>query len=206
MVPDSPKDNRTENQNIIILPPAKNGFVEEINNNGDGDSSNKRSLLLRIISLAPGIRYRDLLRMTTFNNGTLTHHLSILEKNSIIKVNRAESSNITRYYPVSIPSEETLTYGFLKMKTTRQIILYLYKNKTKTFSEIVEHINKSPSTTSWTLKRLYESKIIIKRKKEGNSIEFYLKNPSIVEKILSKDNNNFLDRSVDSYLSIIDQL
>lgn len=182
-------------------------LINKDNNNMKDNNAkkNKRSLLLKIISLAPGIRYRDLLRMTALNNGTLTHHLSTLEKNSIIKVIRSENSNITRYYPASTPTEETLIHGFLKIKTSKEIILYLYKNKTRTFTDIVTHINKAPSTTSWNLKRLYDSNIVIK--KRGNDLlEFSLKNPKMVEKIIENNNNTLLDRSVDSYTTIIDQL
>lgn len=183
-------------------------LINKDNNNSIRDNNpkkNKRSLLLKIISLAPGIRYRDLLRMTALNNGTLTHHLSTLEKNSIIKVIRSKNSNITRYYPASTPTEETLIHGFLKIKTSKEIILYLYKNKTRTFTDIVTHIDKAPSTTSWNLKRLYDSNIVIK-KRVNDLLEFSLKNPKMVEKIIENNNNTLLDRSVDSYTTIIDQL
>ena len=63
----------------------------DVESNGDN-----RSTILRIINSFPGIRYRDILRITNLNNGTLSHHLSILEKRSIIKIGRTENSNITR--------------------------------------------------------------------------------------------------------------
>ena len=58
------------------------GKLEKIK---DKDKVDKRKLLLKIIDLSPGIRYRELLRITNLNNGTLSHHLSTLEKSSIIK-------------------------------------------------------------------------------------------------------------------------
>ena len=54
------------------------------------------------------------------------------------------------------------------MGTTKMIILKLLDQKTCTFNEISVHINKAPSTTSWNLKRLLDSEIII-RKKNGLS-------------------------------------
>ncbi|HKR74227.1 MAG TPA: winged helix-turn-helix transcriptional regulator, partial [Candidatus Nitrosocosmicus sp.] len=51
----------------------------EISANG-----NNRGTILKIINSFPGIRYRDILRLTKLNNGTLSHHLSTLEKRSII--------------------------------------------------------------------------------------------------------------------------
>ena len=81
------------------------------------------------------------MRITNLNNGTLTHHLSALEKRSIIKVLRSENSNITRYYPVSIPTEEAIILGFLKIKTTKEIITKLLEKKSCTFNELVLHVN-----------------------------------------------------------------
>jgi predicted transcriptional regulator len=48
----------------------------------------KRIIVFSIIDKNPGIRYRELLRLTGFNNGTLTHHLGILEKIKAIQVYR----------------------------------------------------------------------------------------------------------------------
>jgi predicted transcriptional regulator len=171
----------------------------------DKDRVDKKKLLLKIIDLSPGIRYRELLRLTNLNNGTLTHHLSTLEKCSIIKVLRAENSNITRYYSASIPTEETIILGFLKIKTTKELIVKLLEKKSCTFNELVLHINKAPSTTSWNIKRLLDSDVII-RKRGLECSEYYLKNPKEIEKLLQKTNTTLLDRSVDNYTSLIEDL
>lgn len=164
----------------------------------------KKKLLLKIIDLSPGIRYRELLRITNLNNGTLSHHLSTLEKCSNIKVLRSENSNITRYYPSSIPTEETIILGFLKIKTIKELILKLLEKKSCTFNELVLHINKAPSTTSWNIKRLLDSGVVI-RKRGTDCSEYSLKNPKEVEKLL-KVNIGLIDRSVDNYTSLIEDL
>jgi predicted transcriptional regulator len=177
---------------------------EELTNKVDY-KTDKKYLLLNIISLIPGIRYRDLLRITNLTNGTLSYHLSTLEKNSIIRVIRLENSNITRYFPHSTQTEDIVSLGYLKMKTSRQILMFLYTKKKSSFGEIVSHIGKAPSTTSWNLKRLDEANIIVRRKTNEGS-EFLLKNPKLIEKLLQKTNNSLLDRAVDSYTSLIDEL
>jgi predicted transcriptional regulator len=169
------------------------------------DNSDKKMLLLKIIDLLPGIRYRELLRLTNLNNGTLSHHLSSLEKGSTIKVMRPENSNITRYYPASTPTEETIILGYLKIKTTKEIIIKLLERKCCTFNELVSHVNKAPSTTSWNLKRLLDSEVIIRRRGIELS-EYLLKNPIEVEELLKKTNVTLLDRSVDNYGSLIEEL
>jgi predicted transcriptional regulator len=171
----------------------------------ENKKSDKKKLILKIIDLSPGIRYRELLRLTNLNNGTLSHHISILEKRSNIKVSRTENSNITRYYPASFPNEETIILGFLKIKTTKEIITKLLEKKSCTFNELVDHINKAPSTTSWNLKRLLDSDVV-KRKRGIESSEYSLKNSNQVETLLKKVNVNLLDSSADTYTSLIDDL
>ena len=165
----------------------------------------KRHLIFNIISHIPGIRYRELLRITKFNNGTLSYHLLTLEKNLMIKVLRPEKGNITRYYPYLTPVEEALTLGYLRIKTSRQILMLLYSKRKTSFSYIVNHIKKAPSTTSWNLKRLLESDIVVK-KKRNESFELSLKNPKLVEKLVNKPSDTLLDRSVDNYISLINNL
>jgi predicted transcriptional regulator len=173
----------------------------EINSNG-----NNRGKILKIINSFPGIRYRDILRLTNLNNGTLSHHLSILEKRSIIKIGKTENSNITRYFPASTPSDETLILSYLKIKTTKGIILKLLNTQDgASFNEIVNHIKKAPSTTSWNLKRLVDSKIVVRKKGKEFSL-FFLLNKERVEKLVGENNKTLLDRSIDNYISIIDEL
>lgn len=167
--------------------------------------SSNRITILKIINSFPGIRYRDILRLTNLNNGTISHHLSALEKCSVIKISRTENSNITRYYPASTPSDETLILNFLKIKTTKSIIQMLQDAEEATFGEIAEHIHKAPSTTSWNLKRLMDSKIVGRKRGENVSL-FFLFNKDLVKKLIAENNKTLLDRSIDNYISIIDEL
>ena len=57
-------------------------------------------MLLTHIDNMPGIRYRELLRLTGLSNGVLAHHLSRLEKSSQIRVDRQKENRTTRYYSI----------------------------------------------------------------------------------------------------------
>ncbi len=177
-------------------------FYKDTQISANGDN---RGTILKIINSFPGIRYRDILRLTNLNNGTLSHHLSTLEKRSIIKIGRTENSNITRYYPASTPPDETLILNYLKIKTTKGIILMLEEVDGASFSEIVNHIKKAPSTTSWNLKRLLDSNIVGRKRGENVSL-FFLYNKELVKKLVAENNKSLLDRSIDNYISIIDEL
>jgi predicted transcriptional regulator len=73
---------------------------EELNNDNQGK-------LVRYINENPGIRYRELLRLTCIANAVLTYHLAVLKKLHQIKVDRSKKSKIMRYYPINIPIEES---------------------------------------------------------------------------------------------------
>jgi predicted transcriptional regulator len=176
---------------------------------GDSETEtngSNRSIILKIINSFPGIRYRDILRITNLNNGTLSHHLAILEKRSTIKVSRTENSNITRYFPASTTSDESLILNYTKIKTTKSIIMMLIDTDGEvSFADILKHINKAPSTTSWNLKRLVDSNVVGRKRGKEVSL-YYLLNKELVKKLVSQDNKTLLDRSIDNYISIIDEL
>ena len=121
-------------------------------------NKNKSEILKHIVK-NPGVRYRELLRLTGLANGVLSYHLKILEESRRIKVDR-KGIRMTRYYPKNIKTKEFHIIAFTRNSTSRQIIQLLLKQGHSTFKDIVKHTNKVPSTISWHLKRLENVKII----------------------------------------------
>src|ERR687885_1154521 len=116
--------------------------------------------LIKYINAQPGIRYRELLRLSGLSNGVLTYHIANLEKSGRIIADRSINNKITRYYPNNIPIEETDIIGHIRNNAARQIILFILEHDSCTFNEIIEYTKKAPSTISWHLKRLKDSGII----------------------------------------------
>jgi predicted transcriptional regulator len=171
---------------------------EELNNN--------QSKLVQYINENPGIRYRELLRLTSLANGVLTYHLSVLEKSHQIKVDRNKNSKITRYYPINIPSEESEILGCIRGNVIRQIILSILEHDLCTFDEIVEHTKKAPSTISWYLKRLKAAAIISVQYGHGEYQQLYkLTNRDIVAEILYKYKESFVDKVVNNYTEMVEE-
>src|SRR6478609_1073446 len=73
------------------------------------------------------------------------------------------------------------------------------------YKELVLHVNKAPSTTSWNIKRLMDSDVIIRKRGDG-CLEYSLKNSKKVEELYRKANTSLLDRSIDNYTSLIEDL
>jgi len=78
---------------------------------------------MNIVERNPGIRYRELLRLTNLSNGVLTYHLTELAGSNFINVDRKRG--VTRYYSVQISSEETRIISHIKNRVSRNILLLL---------------------------------------------------------------------------------
>lgn len=159
-------------------------------------------LLLAHIAREPGIRYRELLRLTGLANGVLTYHLSSLEKSSMIRVDR--QSGATRYYPLNVPEGESHVLGFVRHGPVREIISFILASDSCTFAELVGHTGKAPSTVSSHLKRLKEAGIV--RVRYGEYQLYSLANRDLVADVLSRYRATYADRVVDNYVEMLDEL
>jgi predicted transcriptional regulator len=139
------------------------------------------------------------------SNGVLAYHLSILEKSSQIRVDRQRENRTTRYYSISIPTQESDILRQLRNNVPRQIIKFMLGHDLCTFNEIVEHLNKASSTVSWHLKRLKEGGII--SVKYGGEYQMYqIISPDLVYDVLYKYKESFADAVVNNYAQMIEEL
>ena len=179
-------------------------LLHRVNSTNECADPTKRTLLEHI-EYTPGIRHRELLRKSKFSNGVLTYHISALEKLNMINVDRQKNNKTTRYYTVDIPEEEAKIIGYVRNSVNRTIIKYILDNEFCTFNEIRDHIKKAPSTMSWHLKRINDAGIILII--QGMHCNLYrIFDTEMVEKILHKYKDSFMDRIVDNYTDIIDEL
>src|SRR5919197_5731380 len=143
-----------QHQHLVLVFFDSNGELEE------DRLSEVHNKLIRYINGQPGIRYRELLRLSGLSNGVLSYHITNLEKSRHIIADRNTNNKITRYYPNNIPIEETGIIRHIRNNAARQIILFILDHDSCTFNEIIEYTKKAPSTISWHLKRLRDSGII----------------------------------------------
>ena len=164
-----------------------------------------KEILLTQINNLPGIRFRQLLRLTGLSNGVLAYHLKILENSSQIRVVRQIENKITRYYPINISIEESDILGQIRNNVSRQIIKFILDHDLCTFNEIVEHLGKAQSTASWHLKRLKESRIVWVRYGEEHQL-YQINKRDLVSSVLYKYKENTVDAAVNNYTEIVGEL
>ena len=161
-----------------------------------------KTILLEHIEENPGIRYRELLRMTGLANGVLTYHIAALEKAGAVKVDR--QARMTRYYPVNTPDNEYAVLKFVRHEPIRQIVLFMLDHDACTFNEIVDHTKKAPSTVSSHLKRLKQVGFVSVR--YGEYQLYHIADGALVAEVLSKYKASFADRVVDNYVEMVEEL
>lgn len=162
-----------------------------------------QSKLLKHIDEYPGIRYRELSRLTDLVNGVLTYHLSLLERSNHIRVNRSKAKT-TRYYPINITPEESEVIGYIRNEPVRRIISFILEHNICTFNEIIDYTNKAPSTISWHLKKLKDAGIISVQ--YGQYQLYRVTNREVVAEILYKYRQSFVEQVVDNYTEIMEEL
>ena len=165
--------------------------------------ANTQILLMKQIEQTPGIRYRELLRLTGLVNGVLTYHLAALERANVIKVIR--ESRMTRYYPVSVSDQESAILKFIRREPIRQILLFVLEHDMCTFNEIVDHTQKAPSTVSSHLMRLRDAGVILIRHGENHQL-YRVAESELVAEVLSKYTTSFVDKVVDNYTEMLEEL
>jgi predicted transcriptional regulator len=160
--------------------------------------------IVKCVNEIPGIRYRELLRITGISDGVLSYHLNLLDNSGKIRVNRV-NNRVTRYFSYDVSLHETYVIGLLRQETSRKIIMYILEKGTCGFNDIIIHTRKVPSTISWHMARLKAANIVKVRKQyEFNYYEIGM-DRLILQDLLSKYKSNFTEKIVDDYIDMINE-
>ena len=160
--------------------------------------------IVKCVNEIPGIRYRELLRITGISNGVLSYHLNLLDNSGKIRVNRL-NNRVTRYFSYDVSLHETYVIGLLRQETSRKIIMYILEKGTCGFNDIIIHTRKVPSTISWHMARLKAANIVKVRKQyEFNFYEIGM-DRLILQDLLSKYKSSFTEKIVDDYIDMINE-
>lgn len=170
-----------------------------------------RKRIYEIIETSPGLHFREIQRRSSLAVGSLQYHLDYLQKHHIIRTQT--EGKFVRYYAVRGPSVETHPQAqvgqnmmaYLRHASTRKIIIFLLTEKRANNERIAEHIQLSPSTTSWHLDKLVEADILV-RQREGRKTFFALTNPESARHLLVNFKQSFFDQAVDNFVELTMEL
>ena len=160
-------------------------------------------LILKTIEKNPGIRYREIMGELGLKNGTLSHHLQKLEKQSVLRVER--TPRVARFYTLSVNETEIPIIKRLRQETPRRILRLLLDLDEVNFSEMFLRIKRSPGTTSRYVTELVDDGIVKDRFEKGKRF-FSLPEKYTVSKLISKYHPDLMDKTTENYSDIIESL
>ena len=163
----------------------------------------RTELIFKTIEKNPGIGFCDLMRLLNLKNGVLSHHLSKLEKQAVLRIERAP--RVSRFYSLDITESEIPIAKRLRQETTRRILQLLLENEKINFSTIFKIIKKSPGTTSFYATQLVQDGII-KDKFEHGKRFFSIVDRETVSNLISKYHPDLIERATDNFADVIASL
>jgi predicted transcriptional regulator len=160
----------------------------------------RNTQLQQIIDQHPGIQFREIMRSSGLKNGVLSHYLSKLEKNGIIKVVRGTRQ--TRFYPPRISEDESKAIKALRRQTPRDLLLALIKQDGLEFTELVNEVGKSPSTVSLYLSQLVQDELV-EIKLEHLRKKYYIKTRKVIDQLIEDYRPSLLEKPTSGFEDII---
>jgi predicted transcriptional regulator len=120
-----------------------------------------RTRIESIIQSQPGIRYRELVRMTKLAHGTLSHNIKMLERQRRIRIRRDKGS--THIFPKSYDDKLCIAIVYTRHPTTMAIIALLLAANECNCHQIKKAVMRSSSTVCDHLKRLSLAGLVSRR-------------------------------------------
>lgn len=161
--------------------------------------TNRNLQVQQIIEQNPGIQFREIMRISGLKNGVLSHYLGKLEKSGVIKVERGQRQ--TRFYSPKITEDESKVIKALRRQTPRDLLLALVQNDGLEFSQLVNEVDKSPSTVSLYLTQLVEDDLIT-TKLVSLKKKYYLQARDLIDKFIEDYKPNLLEKSSSEFEDI----
>ena len=118
-----------------------------------------RRKIYEIVTQCAGCHFREIQRAAKLSFGSVSYHLSYLRKHNLIREEK-DGKNV-RYFPLDISGEQKKLLTLLRQRSLRNILLFIFSNEGCSHQKIVSSVKLSPSTTTWHLKKLIFSFILV---------------------------------------------
>lgn len=148
----------------------------------------------------PGVHLRELERITSLPLGVVRYHLDRLQREELIF--SKEDRYFKRFFPKGrIPNVPTETFAALRQESLRRIVLYLLTNPGSTHANMMGAMGMPASTLSTYLSILL-GKNMVRRERVGKENHYSVVDEEGVVKVLMVYRPSFLDKLVDSAISL----
>jgi DNA-binding MarR family transcriptional regulator len=132
-----------------------------------------RGQIYGYIKTNPGVHYNQIRRGMGIKNGTLSYHLSVLEKTELIK-SRREGLKYRAFYPTGMKFPQNERFRLTELQIS--ILDIIKENEGLNQKEIAKKLDKKPQTINYNIKVL-EQADLIEVVKRGRKTVCYHKEP-----------------------------
>ncbi len=160
----------------------------------------RRKMIFQQISKYPGTYLREMEKALSLSLGDLQYHLQQLEKANLIS--SYDDGRRKRYFvktEVSYADREILS--FIKIRTLRQIIIFLLLHPDSSFKEILAEFHFTQGALSFHLKKLLRVNIITKAKREHETI-YRITDENTISQVLITYQSGIADEAVSGFIDI----
>ena len=160
----------------------------------------RRRTIFEHISRFPGTYLREMERTLTLSVGDLQYHLHRLEKANLISAH--EEGRRKRYFvndEVRYIDREILSQ--VRMKTPRRIIIFLLLNPDSCFKDILAEFNFTKGALSFHLKRLLKAGLLVKGKRERETI-YKVADEERISQLLISYRSSMMDDTLDGFIDL----
>ena len=164
----------------------------------DGESGDRRTILLSLIRDEPGLTTVEIIRSTGFARGVVRHHLRTLTESSeivILQNGRLQHHFITG----TLTPDDQSNLALLRQGTVRRILLSIALEPIIDFSTLHTRLDVAASTLSEICTRLTRLGLI-NREVRGRMTYFRVHDPKMLHSLLMRIEGGLLDRMVDRFL------
>jgi len=165
---------------------------------------NSRRRIFEQVSKNPGTYLREMEAALGFSVGDLQYHLGQLEKAGLLY---AHDDGRRKGYFVATEVQyfDRQAISTIRMRTPRRIILFLLINPDATFQQILGEFRFTKGALSFQLKRLTGSGMVLKGKKERESI-YKVTDPDKVRNLLVTYQASIADDVLDNVVDILTRI
>ena len=166
-------------------------------------TSQRSMLLLDTIQKNPGVKFREIMRLTGLKNGVVSHYLGKLEKSGNIKAIREPRQ--TRFYLPKFTEQEQKVIKALRRQTPRELLLALIKQDGLKFSQLVKEVKKSPSTVSIYLSQMVDDELVEIRYMNLKK-RYYIRTRNTVDQLIEEYRPDLLEKPTSGFEDIFNSL
>lgn len=157
-----------------------------------------------VIQTHPGIHFNELVRTLDLAPGQVQYHLQRLRGDSAVVGEQLYGR--THYYPPEYEQWERQALALLHRETAGDIVAYLLANGPTRPAAVAEELGIARSTLEWQLDRLTDHGLVTKRRDQRNHVILSVDNRTKTIRILRNADPSLLDRFVDRFTRLVDQL